>query len=89
MDTNSSLDHIISLVKSVTQEIYDGRELKYTDELTPDEYVALMAGHMYDKYVACHKGLRLRYKIDHYLGVHYLATVSHGNGCKTTYKLHY
>ena len=89
MDTNSALDHIISRCTSVTQEVYDGKVLKYSDELTPEEYVALMAGHLYDKHVAGYKGLRLRMVTDHYLGVHYVGTVSHGNGCKTVYTIHY
>lgn len=88
METNSALDRIISDCTSVTERVYDGRTLMYTNELTPAEYVALFAGHLYNRHVVGQK-TRLRTVVNHYLGVRYIATVSHGNGCKTTYELHY
>lgn len=83
------LDNIRKHVKSVTERVYDRNQLVYEGELTVDEYLDAVFENVYDKHVVGSKNLRLRFVRSDFLYGRYLATVSHGNGCKTTYELHY
>jgi len=83
------IDNIRKHVTGVTERIYDHNRLTHERELTVDEYLDDAFETMYDKYVVETKGLRLRFVRSDFLYGRYLATVSHGNGCKVTYELHY
>lgn len=83
------LDNIRKHVKSVTERIYDHNRLINERELTVAEYLDEVFETVYDKHVVGSKDLRLRFVRSDFLYGRYLATVSHGNGCKTTYELHY
>lgn len=91
MYTNSSLDNIITRVKSVTKQVIDRDDhdrVLYTYELTPEEYVAETAGYLYRRHVTKSNGLRLRMAHSYEVGVHYVASASESNGIRTTYQLH-
>ena len=82
------IENIKRHVTSVTEQVYDGRRLIYEHEMDVDEYLEAMFETLYDRYVA-QTGNRVHMVRDDFLAGRYVGTVSHGNGCKTVYHLHY
>lgn len=82
-------DNIRKHVTGVTERGFDGKRQTYEHEMTVDEYLDAVLEAFYDHYVIKTGGLRLRMVRSDFLYGKYLATVSHGNGCKVTYELHY